>query len=108
MYKLQTIVQSKTNEKVGRSIDFKNTYKKIVVCLKFNDPFYLIKYLLVKNIYSQIIKKMFVIFVSEYLSVAEIGLIVLSGILLFILILLLVYFIIRCQRRKRSRDFLSG
>jgi len=45
--------------------------------------------------------------VAEYLNFAEISLIVLSAIVLFLLILLLIWSIIRCQRRKRSRDFLS-
>ncbi|XP_060861089.1 uncharacterized protein LOC132938331 [Metopolophium dirhodum] len=44
---------------------------------------------------------------KQYLNFAEISLIVLSAIVLLLLISLLIWSIIRCQRRKRSRDFLS-
>ncbi|XP_060854217.1 uncharacterized protein LOC132932046 [Rhopalosiphum padi] len=44
---------------------------------------------------------------KQYLNIAEIALIVLSAIVLLLLILFLIWGIIRCQRRKRSRDFLS-
>ncbi|XP_025193925.1 uncharacterized protein LOC112593639 [Melanaphis sacchari] len=44
---------------------------------------------------------------KQYLNIAEIALIVLSAIVLLLLIIFLIWSIIRCQRRKSSRDFLS-
>uniref|UniRef100_A0A2S2R8Z9 Uncharacterized protein n=1 Tax=Sipha flava TaxID=143950 RepID=A0A2S2R8Z9_9HEMI len=44
---------------------------------------------------------------KQYLNIAEIGLIILSVIILLLFILIFVWAIIRCQRRKRSREISS-
>lgn len=69
---------------------------------------YLFKIYTLKSniIYSWRIIKFY--FVTEYLNIEEIGLIILLAIILLFVILFIILVIIKCRQRKRSRDFLSS